>query len=358
MKLLALITDGFGAGGGIAQYNRDLMTGLSQSKHVESLVALPRFGGAGAPPLRGFTQLPPAPGRLAWSSHALRWALQRRFDVIFCGHINAVPLAAALARMTRAKLWLQTHGFEAWTAPTRLVRRATERAALVTAVSRFTRARLLAWADIAPDRVRVLPNTVAAAYAPRAPRAEIAARYGLAGRKVILTVGRIAKTERYKGHDRIIAALPVVVAGCPETLYLVVGSGADRPRLEELARSLGVADRVVFAGQVPADELPDHFALADVFAMPSTGEGFGIVFLEAARCGLPVIGGNRDGSSDALADGAIGRLIDPFDPSALAGALIDVLQRPRAAAALGAGVHRFAFDNFASHIDDLVDSLS
>jgi glycosyltransferase involved in cell wall biosynthesis len=78
-----------------------------------------------------------------------------------------------------------------------------------------------------------------------------------------------------------------------------------------MARESGVADRVTFAGQVPDEELPDYSALAHVFAMPSTGEGFGIVFLEAAATGLPIVGGNRDGSVDALAEGRIGRLVDP-----------------------------------------------
>ena len=93
--------------------------------------------------------------------------------------------------------------------------------------------------------------------------------------------------------------------------YLVVGDGDDRQRLEELAQTTGVAHAMQFAGHVPHRELPDYFRLADVFVMPSTGEGFGIAFLEAAASGLPVIGGNRDGSVDALADGTIGTLVDP-----------------------------------------------
>jgi phosphatidyl-myo-inositol dimannoside synthase len=91
----------------------------------------------------------------------------------------------------------------------------------------------------------------------------------------------------------------------------VVGDGDDRPRLEALAADLGLTERVRFVGLVGSEELPDYFRLADVFVMPSTGEGFGIVFLEAIASGIAVIGGNSDGSLDALADGVLGSPIDP-----------------------------------------------
>lgn len=356
VAILALLTDGFGAGGGIAQYNRDLMTALAKSSLVESVTALPRFGAAPAGLPGKLTQSRSSRGRVSWGARAAALALRRRFDVIFCGHLNAIPLAAALARLTSKRLWLQVHGFEAWSAPNAAVRRAAEHADLITAVSRYTRRRLLDWADVEPWRVRVLPNTFNAEYAPRARRPDLVRRHGLEGRKVILTVGRIVSAERYKGHDRIIAALPDVAAHCPAAIYLIVGSGDNVPRLQLEARSRGVADRVIFAGQVAADELPDYFALADVFAMPSTGEGFGIVFLEAARSGLAVIGGVRDGSLDALADGEIGRLVDPDDPRQLVDALVSELNR-RGPASPGS-VERFAFNNFSKHVDDLVRSLA
>ena len=135
-----------------------------------------------------------------------------------------------------------------------------------------------------------------------------------------------------------------------------MGSGNDRQRLESLAREVGVADIVIFAGQVAATEVPDYYALADVFAMPSTGEGFGIVFLEAAAHGLPVIGGNRDGSVDALADGAVGIPVDPNDQEALTTALANALSGRKPGSA--ASVQRFVCENFSRHVDDLVRILA
>jgi phosphatidyl-myo-inositol dimannoside synthase len=355
LKVLALLTDGFGAVGGIAQYNRDLMTALSRSEEVEEVIALPRFGTSPAEASLNVTQVASAPSRTAWGQRAIALAVRQRPDVIFCGHLRAAPLAAALAQVTLRPLWIQAHGVEAWDRPNSLVRRATERAKLVTCVSRYTRRRLLAWSNIAPERLRVLPNTIASSHAPRARRQDLIDRHDLVGRKVILTVGRLSARERYKGHDRVIASLPQVAAHYPESLYLIVGDGDDRLRLEELANGEGVSERVIFAGKVAADLLPDYYALADVFAMPSTGEGFGIVFLEAAASGLPVIGGNRDGSLDALADGRIGRAVDPGDVKALALAIIDALGRRRHQDSTA--LQRFAFENFASHVDQLVRTL-
>ena len=352
MRLLALVTDGFGTPGGIGQYNRDLLRALSLSASLREIVVLPRHGDSGGGTPERVVQLPAAADRLAWSARAAQLAVAGGFDAIFCGHLRAAPLAAFVARLVSRPLWLQVHGIEAWEFPGRGVRRATERASLVTSVSRYTRRRLLGWADIDPARVRVLPNTVAPVYTERRRPADLRARLGLVGRRVILTVGRMAASERYKGQDRVIGALPDVVRRVPSVAYLVVGTGDDHPRLERLAAEAGVADRVVFAGDVPGAELPDYFRLADVFAMPSTGEGFGIVFLEAAASGLAVIAANHDGSVDALADGAIGCLIDPDDQRQLADALVAALEGQSSGDP--ACVQRFAARHFNRTVDDLV----
>ncbi len=282
-------------------------------------------------------------------------AVRQQVDFIFCGHINAVPLAAGIARVLRKPLWLQVHGIDVWQPKGGVYRRGVEGAALVTAVSRHTRSKLLDWTDIPHDRVRVLPNTFDPRFAPRARRPDLAARHGLAGKRIILTVCRLASSDGYKGNDRIITALQRIREAVPNAAYLIVGSGDDEPRLQKLAESLHVREHVVFAGQCSATELPDYFALADVFAMPSTGEGFGIVFLEAAAMGLPVIAGNLDGSVDALADGALGRLVDPTSPEQIADAIIDALEG-RMQANAGAA-HRFSFANFSRQVDELVASL-
>jgi phosphatidylinositol alpha-1,6-mannosyltransferase len=346
MNLLALVTDAFGGSGGIAQYNRDLLAALSKAS--DRVLVLTRQGHAGrsALPLGIWQREPQGKGRFAFA--ALCAAARRGpFDAVFCGHLNLAPLAAAIAACHRLPLWLQLHGSEAWGPLSWMHIRAAERAALVTAVSRYTRRRFLGICHIDPSRVRVVPDTVGGQFAPGPKPAHLLDRHDLHGRRVLLTVGRLAAAEREKGHDRVLAALPELD---PQIVYLVAGDGDDRPRLADLARRLGIADRVRFAGMVAAEELADYYRAADVFVMPSTQEGFGIVFLEAAASGLRVIGGDRDGGGDALADGALGQMTDPTDSASLAAAIRQALVAPAPDPAI---VRRYRFENFARHVGDL-----
>jgi glycosyltransferase involved in cell wall biosynthesis len=154
----------------------------------------------------------------------------------------------------------------------------------------------------------------------------LAERYGIREEeKVVLTVARLASDERYKGYDRIIRALPELHKRCGPLRFILVGKGEDRSRLEALAGILGVRRLITFAGFVPDEQLADFYRLANVFAMPSTGEGFGIVFLEAWACGTPVVAGNRDGSVDALDGGRLGKLVDPNDVDAISTGIGSVL---------------------------------
>jgi phosphatidylinositol alpha-1,6-mannosyltransferase len=326
-KLLALVGDAFGGSGGIARYNRDLLGALAAAG--TSIVVLPRDGRTDPAllPLRVRQEQPR--GRAGYVLRALRIGLRDGpFDAVFCGHINLAPAAALLARLMRRPWWLQLHGTEAWQPLSALQRRTVEGASLVTAVSRLTRHRFNGLAQVPPWRLRVLPNTVGSRFATGPRPRHLLDRHSLHGRTVLLTVGRLAIDEQGKGHDRVIAALPALADTRPGIVYLIVGEGGDRARLEALAAAKGTTDRVIFAGAVPDDELPAYYRLADLFVMPSVQEGFGIVLLEAAASGLRVLAGKRDGSADALADGVLGRLIDPLDDGALVDAIDEMLAAP------------------------------
>jgi phosphatidylinositol alpha-1,6-mannosyltransferase len=268
------------------------------------------------------------------------------------------PLAALLARLLRAKLWVQLHGVEAWQPPSWLQRRSMGEATLLTAVSRYTRRRVLAWLSIDPHNIRVLPNTVDPRFTPGPKPRDLVERHGLEGRKLLLTVSRLAGAERYKGHDRVIQVLPEVLVRHPDAVYVVVGDGDDRVRLEALVRVTGVDTAVRFVGQVAGPELLDYYRLADVFVMPSTGEGFGIVFLEASAVGLSVIAGNCDGSIDALGEGRIGTLVDPDDQASLVDAIAAAFDHEPKQASDPTESRRFAVQNFARHVNDLLRSLN
>jgi phosphatidyl-myo-inositol dimannoside synthase len=355
LRVLALVTDAFGGRGGIAQYNRDFLSSLAACDRIGDVIVLPR---ASATPLgtlpSGIRQLPPVQGRLAFCLAALEAARAHRpIDVVFCGHLFMAPLAGVIARLLHARLWIQVHGIEAWHELSRLYWQSMEAADLVTAVSRYTRRRLLEWIGIDPARVKILPNTVDPRFRPGPKRGDLLDRHDARGKKILMTVSRLASSERYKGHDRVIRSLPQVLLHYPETVYLIVGDGDDRPRLEALASECAVRDMVKFAGPVASEELPDYYRLADVLVMPSTGEGFGIVFLEAMACAIDVIGGNRDGSIDPLGDGAVGSAIDPEDSDELVSAILAALRRPAGNAGRAT---RFKSPAFSEHIQALVCS--
>ena len=357
LRVLGLVTDAFGGFGGIARYNRDFFSALAACNEISDVIILPRRRTAlhGELPPR-IRQLGPVENRGAYVLAALQATqVHSPIDIVFCGHLFMVPLAACIAKLIGARLWVQVHGIEAWQELSFLHRRAIETASLVTSVSRYTRWRLLEWVGIDPARVKILPNTVDPRFRPGPKPDYLLDRHGVRGKKVLMTVSRLASSERYKGHDRVIRILSRIRVNHPEAIYIIVGDGDDRPRLEALAEEFRVQEQVHFAGLVPAKELPDYYRLADLLVMPSIGEGFGVVFLEAMASGVDVIGGNSDGSVDALCDGALGGLVDPDNCEELASAICAGLERPLRNWSPDP-VERFKLDHFAGHLDALLRS--
>lgn len=256
-------------------------------------------------------------------------AVRERPALIVCGHMNFAAAAYWVHRWTGVPYWIIAHGIEAWDLRRPGMRAAVRGAQRILAVSRFTRDRLIAQLDLPGDQVVLLPNTFDAAGLAVGPKPEyLLRRYGLSvGQPVILTVARLSSPERYKGYDKIIEAMPAILNRAPDAHYVLVGKGDDRGRVERRVREMGIEDHVSLAGFVPERELKDHYNLCDVFAMPSKGEGFGIVFLEALACGKPVVAGNQDGSRDALCDGELGALIHPDEVGQIARTLADILLR-------------------------------
>jgi phosphatidylinositol alpha-1,6-mannosyltransferase len=310
--VLALVTDAFGGHGGIAQYNRDFFGALVNRGPVSSLIVLPRYAPDEVVACALVRQLTPRPGRAYYVLAAIREALFRPIDVVFCGHLYMAPLALLIARLKQAKLIIQMHGYEAWQRPTWLCRRAVEAANLVLCVSRYTRAQVLNWAAITPERVLVLPNTVGAIFTP-GDGSKLRTAWGLQEKRVLLSVARMSAQERYKGHDRVIRAIPKLVNDGHDVVYVIVGEGDDRTQLQLLAEKEGVASRVYFVGALESEILVDAYRMADLFVMPSTGEGFGIAFLEAMACGTPALGLAVGGALDVLVQDGLGNAVKEHD---------------------------------------------
>jgi phosphatidylinositol alpha-1,6-mannosyltransferase len=355
LRVLYLATDAYGEHGGIALFSRNLIEALDADDRVAEIVCPPRIarGAIGPLPpklnydLRGLT------GRAAYLRTVLGHVLSGRFDAIIVPHIGLAPIAWAAAKLTGARWALCLHGVEAWPAVASARRRFFGlRADAIVSVSALTLGRFRSWCPVDPARCVVIPNAMDfTSYAPGPRDPVLEARYGLTGKRVILTLGRLDPRERYKGFDEIIELLPELA---PDVTYLIAGKGEDRARLEAKAAALGVADRVVFAGMVPEAEKVATYRLADAYAMPSTGEGFGFVFLEAMACGIPAIASDLDGGREAVREGKLGQVVDPRDREGLKAAIVRALDQPKC---VPDGLDYFALPAYRARISDLLTRL-
>lgn len=359
MRLLVLLHEAFGGLGGIAQFNRDLLTAAAAAPAIEQVVALPRHvpSPTGSLPGKIAYVEGAAGGKARFALAVLRRArFGGRFDVVICGHVRMLWLGYLAARLARAPLLLVVYGIDAWTPPNGAARRLVARVDAVLSVSQVTKDRFLAWAEIPPDRVHVVPPAFDPSRFQPGPRdPALVERYRLGGKPVILTLARLAGSERYKGIDEVLDSLPALLRRRPGLVYLIAGDGPDRGRLEEKARTLDLAAHVRFCGRIAEAEKADHFRLADAFVMPGRGEGFGIVYLEAMACGIPVLGSRLDGSRDALRGGRLGILVDPTDAGELVAGIDAALDRPKG---VPEGLDEFRFDRFADRLGDLLASVA
>ena len=270
--------------------------------------------------------LPPSLGRLRLAYSLLMSLLTRRPELVFCGHIKLAGLVNIFCKTLGIPYVILTYGKEVWQPLPKLERQALQQAASIWTISRYSRDRLITANQVNSHQVKILPCVVDGNYfTPGSKPPELLDKYNLKDAKVLMTVARLWSGDIYKGVDVTIRALPQILAVFPEVKYLVIGRGDDRPRLAKLAQDLGVGDKVIFAGFVPTEELVAHYRVADAYIMPSQ-EGFGIVYLEAMCCGLPVLSGDGDGSADPLQDGRLGWRVPHRDKDAVAAACIEIFQ--------------------------------
>ncbi len=209
-----------------------------------------------------------------------------------------------------------------------LTRWAFAHAGLVIFVSRFTYMLALEKGfKIAQARI-IPPGADDALFRPGLPTKALREQLGLNGDRILLTVGQVS--ER-KAQDVVIRALPRILQECPNTMYLLIGSPTQREELEKLAFALGVEGHVMFIGVVEMEQLPYYYNLADVFILVSRHaekgevEGFGIVVLEAALCGVPAVVSRGCGLEEAVIPNKTALLVDPDDPQATAEAILRLL---------------------------------
>lgn len=273
-------------------------------------------------------QLPKTFQTLAFALKTLITAWQQQPCLIVCGHLNFAPVAYLLHRLLGVPYWILVYGVDAWNIKDPLRCKALQAAEKVISISGYTRDRLMKEQGLPFENISLLPVTFNIDRFQIKPKpGYLLARHNLkACQPVILTVARLADDEQYKGYDQVIRAIALMRQKMPDIHYVLVGKGSDRPRVEALIDSLALKDCVTLTGFVSDQEICDYYNLCDVFAMPSKGEGFGIVYLEALACGKPVVGGNQDGAIDALCHGELGVLVDPDNVDDIACVLTEILQ--------------------------------
>lgn len=277
----------------------------------------------------------PLKARILW--RVLSIIRKERIRVLCIGELNSGSWIGPYAKLLGCRIINYIHGEEVtaraqYTFFGRSKQKFLNRADAVVAVSNFTRQVLIDLTQTAPEKIEVIYNGVDLdRFRVIDPPQELRAKYGIVGKRVLLSVGRLVPR---KGIDMVIEALPGLLRRHPDLHYLIVGSGPYRERLEEMVAKLDLKRHVTFTGPVDDDALTAHYAICDLFVLPNREmpdgdtEGFGLVFLEANACGKPVVGGRAGGVVEAVRDGHNGLLVDGASVEEISEAISRLLDDP------------------------------
>jgi len=264
------------------------------------------------------------------SSHfvtaATRWAVSAdRPATVIVNHLHLAPAALAFAARGASLLTI-VHGVEGWKPLTWLQRVALDRSERIVAVSAYSRDRFRAAnPHFAQRRIDVCHLGLEPIVTSQGPAEWVPSA---------LIVGRMARDERYKGHDLLLDIWRDVTSEVPDAVLRIVGDGDDRPRLEQKAVSMSLGTRVEFLGRISDERLAHEYQRCTAVVMPSRGEGFGLVFIEAMRAARGCIGGYGS-ASEIIVDGDTGFLVDPNNGANLRRAVVRMLRDRTATAAMG-----------------------
>jgi len=362
-RILLVLPEVFGCEGGIQMFCRSLClaTGRWAEHHNASVSAIvlndrnepdARYVNGG---FSGYVAAHRSKARVV--SSYVQQTLSHRPDLIVFGHVSLAPLL--LIPTTRdSKTCVFAYGIEVWQSPGLAVQRALRRADAVMAISEYTRSELLRQMNMNPDKVNLFPCSLDPHWLP-----EVIDYESPEGVPVILTVCRLNKDDAYKGVDSVIRSLPAVVRECGPVAYRIAGQGDDVSRLKTLAEELNVSALVTFAGELSEDALRAEYRRCSMFVMPSEGEGFGIVFLEAMAHAKPVIGGAHGGTPSVITHGETGLLVSRLDIEELSQSIIRILKDNELRMGLGRAGHKrllddFTFRSFEANLDSLLQRMT
>ncbi len=358
-KIRFLALTAFSSMGGIEKFNRAFMKAMIDLQQPLNFQA--SFAGM-YDDHSDAAYIPPESFQ-AYSGKRIRFVLQNvlqslRVDELIIGHMN-LAMVGVLYKLLRPskKLTVICHGIEVFEPVSGIKKKILQKADQILAVSTFTKNKLVELQQLPAEKISVFPNTLDPHFQlpdEFSKPTYLQKRYGLSEQhKVIFTLTRLNSEEGYKGYDKVISILPQLVKSGLRFKYILAGKADDteKKRMQKLITANGLEEYVLMPGFIADEEVTAHYLLADVFVMPSKGEGFGIVFLEAMACGLPVIAGNKDGSTEALQFGELGTLIDPDNEEQLQEAIQIVLHQQKEPGQLQQKMlNFFSFDHYKERL--------
>lgn len=336
MNFLFLYLDAFRQTGGIEKFNKAFMKALDDISKEDEF-DYKAYSVCDDIPDNRYVQVEKHKGfknnKYSFAINAFLEGLKS--DLVVIGHLNLASIGLLIKIFKpKKKIILVAHGIEVWGKQNILKSRFLKKVDLILAVSSFTRNNILEYNDVPSEKVVIFHNTLDPYFSipdKREKPGYLLERYGLTEKdRIILTITRVKKEEYYKGYDKVLEALPSIIKEVPEAKYILGGKygPVEENRIRNIVSANKLGQYFILPGFIEEKELTDHYLLADVFILPSKKEGFGIVFIEAAVCGVPVIAGNKDGSVDALLNGKLGKLVDPDNSKELLNAIISLLKNP------------------------------
>jgi phosphatidylinositol alpha-1,6-mannosyltransferase len=334
IKILFIGAKTFSGTGGIEQVNKSWIYSLSQQTDAElkSLILAdyePDCAYTNGSFFKGY-----GGNKIKFLWDYFRYALQA--EVLIITHVQLSVLIPLLKRLKPSlKTIVICHGIEVWGKLNTLQLTALKKVDQILAVSNYTKYMLIKSHQLDERKIIVFPNALDPFFliANTFRQSEkLLKRYQIKPNDIVLlTIARLSSAEQYKGYDFVIQSLKHLQQEFPNVKYIIGGKAdkEERIRLEKLIRESGLEHQVILPGFISVEEMIPHYQLANIFAMPSTGEGFGISFIESSASGTPVLGGNTDGSSEAIIQGITGELCAPRNPSEIAKYLCKILKTPR-----------------------------
>jgi phosphatidylinositol alpha-1,6-mannosyltransferase len=284
-------------------------------------------------------------------------------DTVILSHINLAPVGLLIKIINpKTELILWTHGIEVWRPINFIKKLFLRKVDQVVAVSNFTAKSLTEWHQVSSSKIKVILNALDPFF--KVPRIESSSylyeKYHIPrSAPIIIALTRLSSSEQNKNYDKVIQLLGELKKEGKPVYYLLGGKYDEREyeRIQQLKTQSHLEKEVILSGFVSDEEIIHYYHSAQAFVLPSTKEGFGLVFIEAQACGLQVLAGNQDGSTDAVLNPEAGILVDPTDTELLKQALLQIIENTptleQKQAIQTACLNDFSFERFAMDFENL-----